>query len=502
VVDEESAYAHAADELEANHVEKATWAKAFSEADGDTEKAKARYIKLRVIKLTTQEPALASVTGAQLRSGNARQTSPVDSEISKETEEEHKARLWKEAQDRALGHIAGAPAPFAKENAGKPNVNSAKNNNSLDDPATTSNGSITELYEAIIGEKNTSYYLTKFEQFDQRGPGFKLSWNWAAFFFTGVWALYRKMYGWFFAIWGAGTLVGVFDKAGASIFAGLVSVTAWVAFGFFANSIYHTHAKKKIAAGQLTVRGSQLLMHLRGRGGVNTWAPWLPAGLVVVGILIAIVIPLGQQPISPNNLTPGVYAQNSSPTSESNSQLEAEAESAYARNDFATAIGLFRQLADQGYAPAKFFLGFMYNNGQGLPQDYAEAVKWIRQAAEQGYAPAQFVLGNTYADGKVVPQDYSEAVKWYGQAADKGYLLAQYNLGIMFENGQGVPQDYVSAYKWLNLAATKWAASDKTGRETVINARNAIASVMTPDQMAEAQSQTREWRLPILPPGK
>lgn len=45
---EESAYARAADELENNQIDKATWARAFSESDGDAEKAKARYIAHRV----------------------------------------------------------------------------------------------------------------------------------------------------------------------------------------------------------------------------------------------------------------------------------------------------------------------------------------------------------------------------------------------------------------------------------------------------------------------
>ncbi len=53
----------------------------------------------------------------------------------------------------------------------------------------------TGLYEAAIGEKNQNYYLEKFEAFDEKGPGFVASMNWAAFLTGGVGALYRKMYG-------------------------------------------------------------------------------------------------------------------------------------------------------------------------------------------------------------------------------------------------------------------------------------------------------------------
>ena len=58
----------------------------------------------------------------------------------------------------------------------------------------------TSLYEAAIGPKKKTYYVDRFEVFDENGPGLHPSWNWAAFFFTGFWALYRKLYGWF-AIW-------------------------------------------------------------------------------------------------------------------------------------------------------------------------------------------------------------------------------------------------------------------------------------------------------------
>ncbi len=66
-----------------------------------------------------------------------------------------------------------------------------------------------------------------------------------------------------------------------------------------------------------------------------------------------------------------------------------EAEAAYQRGDYATAIREFCPLAKQGHAKAQHNLGVMYENGQGVPQDDAEAVKWYHKAAEQGHATAQ-----------------------------------------------------------------------------------------------------------------
>ena len=69
------------------------------------------------------------------------------------------------------------------------------------------------------------------------------------------------------------------------------------------------------------------------------------------------------------------------------------------RRDFATALRLFRPLADQGDDVAQFDLGIMYNNGWGVPRDYVQAAKWYRLAAARGNADAQCNLGILYDDG-------------------------------------------------------------------------------------------------------
>jgi TPR repeat protein len=61
-----------------------------------------------------------------------------------------------------------------------------------------------------------------------------------------------------------------------------------------------------------------------------------------------------------------------------------DAVAAYARSDYATALRTFRPLAIQGNAVGQYILGFMYSNGQGVPQDYIEAHAWFALAAAQG----------------------------------------------------------------------------------------------------------------------
>ena len=65
-------------------------------------------------------------------------------------------------------------------------------------------------------------------------------------------------------------------------------------------------------------------------------------------------------------------------------------------------------------------------------------------------------------------------------------------LGIMYQAGNGVPQDYVEAHKWFNLSAA-WAP-DADIRERAVKARDELASMMTPAQVAEAQRMSREWQ--------
>ncbi len=167
---------------------------------------------------------------------------------------------------------------------------------------------------------------------------------------------------------------------------------------------------------------------------------------------------------------------------------------AYGRGDFGTAYSIFKPLAEKGDANSQHNLGVMYENGQGVPRDYAEAMKWYGKAAAQGKESSCNNIGAMYEEGLGVPQDYAEAVKWFRKAAEWGKASAQYNLGIKYKNGRGVERDYVQAYKWFSIAASKDSASAAEARERSRNAMEDIASLMTPDQIAEARRLAREWK--------
>ena len=118
--------------------------------------------------------------------------------------------------------------------------------------------------------------------------------------------------------------------------------------------------------------------------------------------------------------------------------------SAAQRGDFATAIRLWKPIAEQGDADAQLNLGMMYYKGQGVAKDYKIAIKWLTRAAEQGN------------------------------------VAGQYLLGVMSELGEGLVQDYVKAYMWYNIAAMG-------GNEDISFERDILAKKMTSAQIAQSQ---------------
>jgi TPR repeat protein len=93
-----------------------------------------------------------------------------------------------------------------------------------------------------------------------------------------------------------------------------------------------------------------------------------------------------------------------------------EADAAYQRGDYATALALSQPLAGQGDASARGLLGAMSAAGQGLTQDYLLAAEWYRLAAEQGNAASHENLGAMYAAGQGVTRDYELAYMWFQRA--------------------------------------------------------------------------------------
>jgi TPR repeat protein len=195
--------------------------------------------------------------------------------------------------------------------------------------------------------------------------------------------------------------------------------------------------------------------------------------------------------------------------------------------DESKAAELYRQAAEQHYAPAEYNLALLYEEGRGVAQSLAEAARWYRAAAEEGYGEAQNNLGRLYAFGRGLSQDAGQAAYWYGKAAEQGniegqnnlanayregrgvpqdltkafqlyktgamsgYPVAQNNLGLMYANGTGTDRDYCLAYAWLSLAAEKLPASRRPLEQ--------VQSKMTSEEIVQAQRARDELRAQVKP---
>ena len=159
---------------------------------------------------------------------------------------------------------------------------------------------------------------------------------------------------------------------------------------------------------------------------------------------------------------------------------------AFRSGDYATALRVWRPLAEHGHVKAQHNIGSMYLRGEGVPKDYAEAERWTRKAAEQGRAIAQYNLGWMYLNGLGVPRDYAKAAKWYRMAAEQKEAEALISLGLMYARGDGVPQDATEAQMWFSLVPPQ-------GPKRAAEFRDNFAKRLTPAQLAEAQRLAREW---------
>jgi TPR repeat protein len=206
-----------------------------------------------------------------------------------------------------------------------------------------------------------------------------------------------------------------------------------------------------------------------------------------------------------------------------------DAAAAFNAGDYGRALSLWRSQAEAGNAQAQENVGLLYQAGKGVAQNDAEAVRWFRLAAQKGLADAEFNLAECYAAGQGVAKDQTaanalyakaadkghagaefkmgvllrtgtdlenqllNAAEWFKKAADQGFVPAQVDLAVMFADGQGVQQDDVEALKWLDIVARRLPDADAARREAVNKTRAALATRMTREQIAYAESFAARW---------
>src|SRR5208283_1546947 len=175
-----------------------------------------------------------------------------------------------------------------------------------------------------------------------------------------------------------------------------------------------------------------------------------------------------------------------------------------------SALAWLQSFARQNNPRARVLLGWLYENGRGLPRDYAKAAENYQAAALQNLSAAQDNLGKLYelglgvpknerrafelylaaaqqalaildSKGVGVPVDRTESARWELLAAQQGLPKAETGLALFYETGSGVPLDYVSAFRWYSRAVSD-------GEESAAPRLKALSQIMTPKQIQQAKA--------------
>lgn len=124
---------------------------------------------------------------------------------------------------------------------------------------------------------------------------------------------------------------------------------------------------------------------------------------------------------------------------------------AWQHGDYASAVAIWRPLAEKGDSDAEFDLGQAYRLGRGVPVDLAQAQLWLEKAADAGHLDAQTTLGLLLFDSG----NRSGAMRWLKKAAERGEPRAMLVYGTALFNGDGVPKDPLTAYAFVSRAAAQ-----------------------------------------------
>ena len=119
------------------------------------------------------------------------------------------------------------------------------------------------------------------------------------------------------------------------------------------------------------------------------------------------------------------------------------------------AVKLFTEAANSGITVAKYKLGKILLNGDGVEKDIPKAIEWLKQAATDENEFAEYALGRLYLQGEEVEKDMVAAEEYLLKAAEHGNKFAEYILGKEYLRGENFPKDVQKSVEYLKLAAEK-----------------------------------------------
>lgn len=191
----------------------------------------------------------------------------------------------------------------------------------------------------------------------------------------------------------------------------------------------------------------------------------------IIHIFLFTILYIFSSIVIADNLEQGVYLYNKQRFSDACPIIEKEAnkgnsEAQYylgkmydsgqgKRKNINKAYYWYSKSADQGNSNAQNNLAYMYSHGEGVEKNKRKAFELYSKAAIQGNDAAQYNLALFYAKGDVVEHNWASAIYWFRKSAEQDYEKALNAMGIIYQFGKGVPIDLNEAIKWHKKAAEK-----------------------------------------------
>ena len=146
-------------------------------------------------------------------------------------------------------------------------------------------------------------------------------------------------------------------------------------------------------------------------------------------------------------------------------------------------------------ATALVRLGYEYRDGRNRRRDFKAAVKAFTQAAKQGNMEAVDNLGWLNEQGMGVPKNAIKARQLYLQASMKNHTVAQLNLARCLHAGIGGKIDHEEALKW-NIAAFRLRKDTTTSRR-LAGALSKVTSLKPHAKVLSELGESRNYRVLI-----
>jgi TPR repeat protein len=214
---------------------------------------------------------------------------------------------------------------------------------------------------------------------------------------------------------------------------------------------------------------------------------------------------------------------------------------AYRKSNFKKAHKLFNAAAEDGDLMASWWLGRMYQLGQGVPSDHAmafthfrkvamkfdgtkrhgalfrakldslvqvgryfrtgietanilpqpeRALRIFRKAAQYSHPGAQFNIGDMMFSGEGTRQRKTRGVRWIMLAARKHYAPAQAKLGDIYMNSASAENRQVMAFMWYTLATT---GTQPEVHPEIYNRYDSLASETSENDRELARELALDW---------